>query len=129
MISAMLVLPFPDSPCRNIDWAELIAGPTLSSVLLIEDQRAEGRFDVIPGDPHLLDRLPAYPVTVLRERNRRRTDVHARRRHRLAGAGASLRGQVEDVAARLVSLGALDLHEPALLHGEQLLVHEGERAA
>ena len=94
--------------------------------LRLEDQPAQALFHRIPGDPRVPDRLPVYPVDVLRERNRRRTDVR-HRRHRLPCAGAALRREVEDVCRASVSARAPDLHQPAALEGEELIVQDGER--
>src|SRR5687767_12821311 len=87
---------------------------------------AESDLDPLAAHTDALDRLPFDPFAVLGERHRCRTDVLVRV-HRLAGALASLTGQVERVAATSVPLGAPDLDELPLLEIEEPLVDQVER--
>ena len=122
--SAMLVLPLPGAPNRNMPRPELIAGPSRSSIFLSIKQVFERAVQVFFRRMLIGERLLLDAVDVRGQRHGRRAKVRAML-GKLLGPFAAQLGELVDV---VVHRGrALVGDQPILLHRVQQRIDDPKR--
>ncbi len=125
MRSAMLVLPLPEGPNRNMPLPEAMAGPSWSNMDWSSSRSANARSRSVRPGPGVGDALGDHRVDVVLQGDRSRSEVRAPQRQAPGGVPTV----VGDLVQEVVDAGGPAVpHESGILEPGQALVdqHVGE---